>query len=287
MSDPGPADPVAPPSAKDRDRRGAHGAVRSGFDVVMLAFLAIFVGAIVVLLAADLTYVSWPKVAKALVSREILAATWLSLWTTSLTTVLGMVFSVPVGYALSRYRFPGHSLADSIVDLPVIMPPLILGLTLLVFFQTPLGQLIQDAGLQFVYQPKGIVLCQFLTSVSLGIRALKLAFDDIDPRYERVALTLGCTRWQAFWTVALPMARSGFLTGGIMIWTRAFGIFGPVLIFVGAVRNRTEILPTTIYLEQSIGREDVALAVALIMLLMATAALVAIRCLGGYRHDPR
>jgi molybdate transport system permease protein len=257
-----------------------------GLDGVMLGFLAIFVGAILLLVVADLTYVSWSKVAHALVSDEILAAMWLSLWTTTLTTALGMLFSVPVGYALSRYRFPGHSLTDSIVDLPVIMPPLILGLSLLVFFQTPMGRLIENAGFQFVYQRKGIVLCQFLTSVSLGIRALKLAFDDIDPRYERVALTLGCTRWQAFWNVALPMAWSGLLAGGILIWTRAFGIFGPILIFVGAVRNRTEILPTTIYLEQSIGRDDVALAVALLMLLMATIALVAIRCLGGYRHDP-
>jgi molybdate transport system permease protein len=253
----------------------------------MLGFLAVFVGAIMVLVAADLTYVRWPKVAQALVSAEILAAMWLSLWTTTLTTVLGMLFSVPVGYALSRYRFPGHSLTDAIVDLPVIMPPLILGLSLLVFFQTPMGRLIENAGFQFVYQRKGIVLCQFLTSVSLGIRALKLAFDDIDPRFERVALTLGCTRWQAFWTVAMPMAWSGLLAGGILIWTRAFGIFGPILIFVGAVRNRTEILPTTIYLEQSIGRDDVALAVALVMLFTATVALVAIRCLGGYRHDPR
>lgn len=269
------------------DNPTGHGTRQRSFDAAMLGFLAVFVGAILLLVIADLTYVSWPKVAHALVSKEILSAMWLSLWTTTLTTMLGMIFSVPVGYALSRYRFPGHALVDSIVDLPVIMPPLIMGLSLLVFFQTPIGRFIEDAGVQFVYQRKGIVLCQFLTSVSLGIRALKLAFDDIDPRYERVALTLGCTRWQAFWDVALPMAWSGLLTGGIMVWTRAFGIFGPILIFVGAVRNRTEILPTTIYLEQSIGRDDVALAVALLMLFMATLALVAIRCLGGYRHDPR
>jgi molybdate transport system permease protein len=215
-----------------------------------------------------------------LVSPEITAALWLSLWTSAVTVAIGLGFAIPMGYALSRYRFPGHALIDSVVDLPILLPPLVIGLSLLVFFQTAPGRLIEDLGLKFVFQKKGIILCQFLDSASFGIRAVKLAFDGIDPRLEHVAMTLGCGRAGAFFHVALPLARRGIVVGGILIWTRAFGIFGPLMVFVGAVRMRTEVLPTTIYLEQSVGRIEVALAVALLMIALATAALVTIRVVG-------
>ncbi len=250
------------------------------FAAAMLSFVALFVIGWVALFAADVGYTDWPSVKEVLLAREIQAALWLSLWTTSLTTIIGLVFAVPMGYALSRYRFPGHVVVDSIVDLPILLPPLIVGLSLLVFFQTDLGKLIEGLGLRFVFQRKGIVLCQFLVSASFGIRAVKLTFDGIDPRLEHVAMTLGSTRAGAFARVALPLARRGIITGGILIWTRAFGIFGPLMVFVGAVRMRTEVLPTTIYLEQSVGRIEVALAVAVLMLALAAAGLVGVRVVG-------
>ncbi len=107
-----------------------------------------------------------------------------------------------------------------------------------------------------------------------------MTFDGIDPRFEHVAMTLGASRVGAFFYVSLPMAVRGIVAGAILVWTRAFGIFGPLIVFVGAVRNRTEVLPTTIYLEQSIGHIEVALAVALLMLLLAIVALVGVRRVG-------
>ncbi|MBC8872045.1 MAG: ABC transporter permease [Planctomycetes bacterium] len=250
------------------------------FAAVMLSFAGLFVSVWLALIFADVGYTNWEAVREVLMAEEIRAALWLSLWTTVVTVLIGMVFAIPTGYALSRYRFPGHALVDSIVDLPILMPPLIVGLSLLVFFQTPAGRWIEDSGLQFTFQKKGIVLCQLLVSTSFGIRALKLTFDSIDPRLEHVAMTLGYGRAGAFTWVALPLAFRGIVTGAILIWTRAFGIFGPLIVFVGAVRMRTEVLPTTIYLEQSVGRIEVALAVAILMLALATIALVGIRMLG-------
>jgi len=266
------------------------------FAAVMLAFAAVFVGVWLALIWADMRYVIWGDsefldweavrkhlvtVREVVVSKEIRAALWLSLWTTAVTVTIGMIFAIPTGYALSRYRFPGHAVVDSIVDLPILMPPLIVGLSLLVFFcKAPVGQWIEGCGLEFFCQKKGIVLCQLLVSTSFGIRALKLTFDGIDARLEHVAMTLGYGRAGAFAWVALPLAFRGIVTGAILIWTRAFGIFGPLIVFVGAVRMRTEVLPTTIYLEQSVGRIEVALAVAILMLALATIALVGIRMLG-------
>jgi len=250
------------------------------FAASMLAFLGLFVVGLLALFVADLSYTDRGSFAEILRSEQVRAALWLSLWTTALTVVLGLVFAIPSGYALSRYRFPGHSVVDSIVDLPIILPPLVVGLSLLVFFQTLPGKKIELHVARFVFERKGIVLCQFLVSASFGIRAVKLTFDGIDPRIEHVAMTLGCTRAGAFFRVALPMAYRGIVVAAILIWTRAFGIFGPLMVLVGAVRNRTEVLPTTIYLEQSVGRIEVALAVAILMLVVAALGLVVVRAVG-------
>jgi len=253
----------------------------------MLLFVGLFLVGLLALFFADVAYVvqdvgigNLDRLGTLLWSREIRSALWLSGWTSAMTVAIGLLFAIPMGYALSRYRFPGHALADSIVDLPIILPPLVVGLSLLVFFQTGVGRWIEGVGLKFVFERKGIVLCQFLVSASFGIRAVKLTFDGIDPRVEHVAMTLGCTPAGAFYRVALPLARRGIIVGGILIWTRAFGIFGPLMVFVGAVRMRTEVLPTTIYLEQSIGRIEVALAVAILMLVLAAAALLTVRIVG-------
>ena len=294
-------------TASFRSRVGVPVCGRGGrlFAASTLSFVALFVAGWLTLIFSDVVYTAReaikethatetdatspvaapgqpaPKsLLRKLVSPEIASALWLSLWTSAVTVVIGLGFAIPMGYALSRYRFPGHALVDSIVDLPILLPPLVIGLSLLVFFQTAPGRFIEDLGLTFVFQKKGIILCQFLDSASFGIRAVKLTFDGIDPRLEHVAMTLGCGRAGAFFRVALPLARRGIVVGGILIWTRAFGIFGPLMVFVGAVRMRTEVLPTTIYLEQSVGRIEVALAVAMLMIALATMALVTIRVVG-------
>jgi molybdate transport system permease protein len=264
-------------SAAATPETGLHGRL---FAAATLSFVGLFVAAFLALFAADASYVNAAAVDQVLHSEEIRHALWLSLWTSGLTVIIGLLFAIPMGYALSRYRFPGHALVDSIVDLPIILPPLVLGLSLLVFFRTDAGRAIQSTGWKFVLEQKGIVLCQFLVSASFGIRAVKLTFDGIHPRIEHVAMTLGCTRTGAFFRVALPMAWRGIIVGGILIWTRAFGLFGPLQVLVGAVPNRTEVLPTTMYLEQSVGHLEVALAVALLMLALATVALVIVRTVG-------
>ncbi|HUV63186.1 MAG TPA: ABC transporter permease [Sedimentisphaerales bacterium] len=253
------------------------------FSAATFFFVSVFILFVLVLIATDVLYVDRKAVATVLSSKFILHALWMSVWTSLLTTSIAILFAVPMGYALSRFRFPGHMLADAIVDLPIVFPPLVAGLTLLVFFsQTTLGRWIQeDLGLEFVFQPKGIVLCQFVAAASFAIRSAKTAFDDVDRRYENVALTLGCTQWGSFRRVSLPLARNGIIAGGILTWARAFGLFGPLMIFVGSFRGRTEVLSTTIFLEQSVGNLEVALAIALLLIFIALIAVTGIRLVGG------
>jgi len=246
-------------------------------------FLSAFLILVLGLIVTDAFYIDKNAVMTVITSKFIRHALWMSIWTTCVTTFIALLFAVPVGYALSRFQFPGRVVANTIVDLPIVFPPLVAGLTLLVFFsQTSLGRWIQqDLGLEFVFQPKGIVLCQFVAAASFAIRSAKTAFDDIDRRHECVALTLGCNQWGSFYRVSLPLARQGIIAGGILTWARAFGLFGPLMIFVGSFRGRTEVLSTTIFLEQSVGNLEVALAIALLLVFVALIALTLIRLVGG------
>ena len=138
----GPAAPFALPLLPDHQL----GRLQSPFFLAGIwAVLGYFVLGWLALFAADINYTTWPALQEVLAAKEIRAALWLSVWTTSVTVLLGLFFAIPMGYALSRFRFPGHVLVDSIVDLPIILPPLLVGLSLLVFFQTRTGGFIEDA----------------------------------------------------------------------------------------------------------------------------------------------
>jgi molybdate transport system permease protein len=252
------------------------------FAGLMSLFLILFVTFALLLILADVLYINWHAIVRVMTSGFIAHALWLSLWTSAVAVALSVLFAIPMGYVLSRYRFPGHILVDSLVDLPIVFPPIVVGLTLLVFFtQTPVGHWLEAVGIEFIFQPKGIVLCQFVVAASLAIRSAKSAFDAVDRRLENVALTLGCTQWDSFRRVSLPLARNGIIAGAILTWARAFGIFGPLMIFVGSFRGRTEVLSTSVYLEQSVGHLEEALAVALLLVAVALVCLVVIRLVGG------
>lgn len=253
-----------------------------GLSVIALAFLAVFVAAVATLIVSALLYTDLRTIGGLFRSREVLAAVRLTVIASLITLSLVVLFSVPIGYALSRYRFPGHSIADTIVDLPIVLPPVVIGVALLVFFGTAAGRWIEQLGFN-PHSIKGIVLCQFLVSASYAIRSAKSAFDAVDQRLEHLALTLGCSHFQAFGRVALPLARNGLIAGAIVAWARAVGVFGPLMVFVGSVRLKTEVMPTTVYLELTIGRLEVALAVGVIMVASAAVALIAVRRLAGGR----
>ncbi len=255
-------------------------------SVVTLSFLGLFVLIVLALVAADVAYLinsdmTLDELGEILTSREVSSAIRMSFLTSLASLALVIVFSVPVGYALSRYRFPGHSIVNTIVDVPIVLPPVVIGVSLLAFFGTGLGEAIKEsmrsAGWSLV-SAIGIVLCQFLVSVSYSIRATKASFDSVDPRLEHVAMSLGCSRWGAFWRVAVPLARNGLVAGSVIAWARAIGVFGPLMVFVGTSR-RVMVMPTTIWLELSVGNIEVSLAVALVMLAMACAALAVVHWL--------
>jgi molybdate transport system permease protein len=245
-----------------------------------LAILSgVYILLIVAMLVADLSFTTPQHLLRALASPEIQYSIKLSLVSCTLTTLLSLWVAVPTGYLMSRHRFPGKRLMDAILDIPIVLPPLVIGLSLLILFQTPAGRAIQRV-VPVTYAIPSVILAQFAVACAFAVRTMLVTFDQISPRCEQVALTLGCNRSQAFWRVALPEARRGVLTAATLAWARALGEFGPILVFSGATRLRTEVLPTSVFLELSIGNIEAAVAVSLIMIVAALVVLTIARLFG-------
>ena len=231
------------------------------------------------MLAATALYTTPPHILQALRSREIQHAIQLSLLTSSVSALLSLLIAVPSGYLLSRTNFPGKSSLEALLDIPIVLPPMVLGLSLLIFFQTAFGQFIERF-LPLTYTVSGVILAQLLIGTAFAIRTMRGTFDLISERPESVALTLGCSKAQAFWLITLPSARRGMFAAASLAWARSLGEFGPILVFAGATRMKTEVLPTTVWLELSSGNLEAAVSVSVLMVLFAVLVLVSIRRFG-------
>ena len=216
---------------------------------------------------------------QALRSRDIRFSIKLSLISCTLTTLLSLWVAVPIGYMMSRFGFRGKPVIDTLLDIPIVLPPLVVGLSLLILFRY-MPEWLSDA---VVYKWPAVVLAQFMVACAFAVRTMRVTFDQIPQRFEQVALTLGCNRRQAFWRVIMPQARGGLLAAGTLAWARALGEFGPILVFAGATRQKTEVLPTSAFLELQAGRTEGMLAVSLIMIAAAVVVFIIARTLGMKR----
>jgi len=284
------------------------------FSALLLSVLLVFLAAVAILLLSNVLYLSqegkaqgtsgWELLISGLRDPENHFAIRLSLVTATMTALLSLVIGVPAAYVLSRYRLPGSAIIDTILDLPIVLPPPVIGLSLLILFSTSpgrvlegltpewivdpvnklftfvLGQEISD-GTRWSYTTRGIVLAQFFVACSFGVRAMKAAFDTIGTRHEDVARTLGCTRSQAFFRVVLPMARTGLIAGTIMTWARAMAEFGPILFFCGVTQGKTNNMPVQMFRHYSIGDIEKAAVLVLIMLAISAVTLITFKKLGG------
>ncbi len=257
------------------------------FFLIMGGLSATFVLLIALLLVADVMFTSVSDFKTALLKPEIQAAFRLTLLSCTVAALMSLWVATPLGYLLSRYRFPGRWLVDTLVDIPIVLPPLVLGLSLLILFHLKLGSWELEAwlrdklGFPVTYRWPAVVLAQFTVACAFAVRTMRVTFDQINPRCEDVARTLGCTRAQAFLQIALPQAWRGMLTATTLAWARSLGEFGPIMVFAGATQMRTEVLSTTVFLELSVGQLDSAVAVSLLMVVMAVIVLLVLRVFGA------
>jgi molybdate transport system permease protein len=246
-----------------------------GAGIILTAF-------ILIVLLLIVTYSSPEQFISSLFSDEIQFAIYLSLATSLTSTFFCILFGVPAAYALARYNFRGKAFLNTILNLPLALPPLIAGVGLLLLFaQTPIGHALAEIGIEFIFTPLGIIVAQFFVNLPFMLRIMKSTFESIDPRYEHVARTLGCSEFEAFRRVTLPMAKNGFMAATVITWSRGIGEFGAALMVAGATRMQTESLPVAVFLNMSTGNLALATSAATILIIIAIVSLYLFERVGG------
>lgn len=201
----------------------------------------------------------------------------------SLQVAIGCVVAVigpatACGWLLARRDFPGKSLVDGLVHLPLVLPPVVIGYGLLLAFgrQGPIGWwLSQWLGIELAFTWQAAVLASAVVAFPLVVRSVRLAVELVDPRLEQAAATLGASPLRVCATVTLPLALPGILAGTVLAFARSLGEFGATITFAGNLEGQTRTLPLALYTAmQSPGGESVAARLALLSTLLALAAMV-------------
>lgn len=202
----------------------------------------------------------------------------LSLWVSGWAVVGSLPVGIGVAWVLARLRFPGKVLLDGLVYLPLVLPPVVTGYTLLVLMgkNGPLGSLLQKTiGLSFSFNWKGAALASAVMAFPLLVRAVRLSIEAVDQGLEAAARTLGAGPLRVFFTVTLPLILPGVLAGVILCFARSIGEFGATITFVSNIPGQTRTLPLALYtLTQVPGGEAAALRLCIISVLLSLLALV-------------
>lgn len=251
------------------------------FWLVSGGALVIYLGFIVALALGTVANIRCCTLMRVLCCPEILFSVKLSLYTATVATCITLLLAIPSAYALSQYRGPGKNIFDTLLDLPLVLPPVGLGFLLLVFFRTALGQAIETHVMRFVFEVPGIILAQFAVASGFALRVIKSTFDGLNPRYEEVARTLGFSKWQAFSRIVLPLSRNGILAGTVLTWARCIGEFGATMIVAGTFAGKTEVLSIALMMKWQTAEIEQGLTVTLLLITISLAALLLFRKIGG------
>ena len=209
-----------------------------------------------------------------------------SLITSLSSLALTVAFGTPLAYALARRRVPGATLLDTLLDLPMVLPPTVAGVALLMTFgrRGLLGPWLDALGIQVVFTMAAVVLAQSFVSMPLYVRAAQAGFRGVDPELERVAYTLGYSATRTFLRVTVPLAFPALLSGAVMAWARALGEFGATIMFAGNLTGRTQTMPLAIYIAME-SDLTTALVLATLLIIVPFGCLFATRFFARRRSD--
>ena len=247
--------------------------------VLLVAFLGLPVAVLIVRAVAG------GALATAVGDPVVLGALSLSLGTTAISLVLTVILGTPLAYVLARRRFRGSSLVETIVDLPIVLPPSVAGLALLLVFgrRGLVGSSLDVAGLAIPFTTVAVVLAQVFVAAPFFVRSARAGFAAVDRDLEDAARVDGAAERQVFRWITAPLAGSALAAGLVMSWARALGEFGATIMFAGNVAGRTQTLPLVVYAEFGAGELDASIAAASILVLAAFGVLVAVRVHGWGR----
>ena len=209
----------------------------------------------------------------------------LSLKVAGFSVLCSLPVAVLVAFALARFTFPGKTVVDAIVHLPLVLPPVVVGFALLVLFgkQGPIGSWLDRwFGIVLAFRWTGAALASAVMGFPLMVRAIRLSIEAIDRRLEVAARTLGASRLWVLFSITLPLALPGIVTGTLLSLARGLGEFGATLIFAGSLQGVTQTLPLAIY-AQFDQDFDTALAISALFVIVGALLLLTLRLYGWLR----
>jgi molybdate/tungstate transport system permease protein len=206
----------------------------------------------------------------------------LTLFAALIATLVGFLLGVPLAYLLARHDFPGKSLIEGLIDVPIVVPHTAAGIALLFVFGRNffLGKAFGTVGIAFVDSIAGIVVAMLFVSIPFLIDSAKEGFKKVDVRLEKVARTLGASPWQAFFRVSFPLAWRSILAGNIMMWARGISEFGAVIILA----YHPMIAPVLVYERFETYGLDYARPIAVLLILVSVLVFIVLRTI-AYRGD--
>ena len=200
---------------------------------------------------------------------------WFTAWVSALSTLMILPFGLGVAWLLARRQWPGKSLIETLISLPLVMPPVATGLILLKLLgrRGPVGTFLHDTlNLDLIFTWRGVLISLGVMSFPLLVRSARVAFEEVNPRLEQIAATLGASAMRVFCTITLPLALRGIVSGMLMAFARALGEFGATIMVAGNIPGETSTISLSIFQSVQLGQDAAAfrlLGVSVAMALLA------------------
>jgi molybdate transport system permease protein len=257
------------------------------FPLALIAALAIALAFLTLPIAAIFLEAGPGELLSSLTDEQALEALRLSLITSSIALALILLFGTPAAYLLATRSFRGRATVVTLVELPLVVPPAVAGIGLLAAFGPAglLGGLIEDAGIQLVFETAGVVVALTFVASPFYLRQAQTAFEAVEPSWIAAARTLGAGEARAFLTVVIPAAMPGLVSGAALAWGRALGEFGATLVFAGSFQGITQTAPLAIV--ELFGTDfDAALALSAVLVAVSAALLATVKLFAPRRPSP-
>jgi len=208
----------------------------------------------------------------------VINALWLSLYTTVITLAIVILVGTPFAYYHCRYSYPGKVIVDTLIDLPLVLPPAVAGVALLVLYGRVglLGQYFNMFGIQLAFTTLAVIMAQIFVASPFYLRQAKSLFEQLDPAYEQTARTLGASSLRTMTLVTLPMTAGGLISGAVMTFGRALGEFGATIMFAGNLPGVTQTMPLAVYVGMQ-GNINVGLTISILLVIISFAIMIAVR----------
>jgi molybdate transport system permease protein len=201
---------------------------------------------------------------------------WLTTWMSALSVLLILPPGIAVAWLLARRNWPGKTLVETVVALPLVLPPVATGLILLKLFgrRGVIGSWLHaHLGIDIIFTWKAVVIALGVMSFPLLVRSARTAIEEVSPRLEGIARTLGASPWRVFWTITMPLARRGLAAGVVLAFARALGEFGATIMVAGLIPGKTATLSLSIYQHVQMGEDSSALRLLVVAIILAFIAV--------------